>query len=69
VYEFSTGISLEILRRTENPDFICAKSDGSSIGIKLTKVMRNPRYALYDRIVNKSKEMNTWEFLKTLNHI
>jgi hypothetical protein len=49
-YEAETGLKLAVLRDQETPDFVCARPDGSTIGIELTKITSHPEINLEHRI-------------------
>ena len=51
-YERITNFSLKIIERTERPDFIVQRSDGTQLGIELTKVMRDPESSFWARVLN-----------------
>jgi len=55
-YERITGFSFEIIDRTERPDFIVQRSDGTQLGIELTKVMCNPNSAFWARVLNGEEQ-------------
>ena len=48
-YKWSTGEQLDELISDENPDFVCARPNGDEIGVELTRVMRDPEQAQFDR--------------------
>jgi hypothetical protein len=68
-YEFITGKQLEILQRNENPDFICSLPDGSLIGIELSKVMRDPRDASDDWIINRKYEIDVYDSVSIIQNL
>lgn len=51
-YERITNFSLKIIERTERPDFIVQRSDGTQLGIELTKVMRDPESLFWARVLS-----------------
>ena len=51
-YEWVTGLALQLVNRTERPDFIVQRSDGTQLGIELTKVMRDPESSFWARVLN-----------------
>jgi hypothetical protein len=55
-YERITNFSLKIIERTERPDFIVQRSDGTQLGIELTKVMRNPKSTFWARVLNGEEQ-------------
>lgn len=61
-YEYVTGEKLVIVSRSEKPDFICEKN-GCQIGIELTKVIRDPQSAFWDKAINKQESMDSSDAL------
>ena len=55
-YERITGFLFEIINATERPDFIVQRSDGTKLGIELTKVMRDPESAFWARVLNGEEQ-------------
>ena len=55
-YERITNFSLKIIERTERPDFIVQRSDGTQLGIELTKVMRDPESTFWARVLNGEEQ-------------
>ena len=55
--------------RNERPDFICYRPDGTSVGIELVRVMRDPRDAQADYILDKIEFMDGEEALEMLYHM
>jgi len=51
-YEWVTGLVLQLINRTERPDFIVQRSDRTQLGIELTKVMRDPESAFWARVLS-----------------
>lgn len=51
-YQYVTGQRLTPVGRSERPDFICKRPDGTLVGVELTTVMRDPESASWDRIMN-----------------
>jgi hypothetical protein len=41
-YAIVTGDCLGCVQQSERPDFICERSDGSLVGVELTRIMRHP---------------------------
>src|SRR5262245_26957528 len=52
-YKHVTGEVLIVLKSSESPDFVCQRSDGTIVGVELTKVMRDPESALWDCITHR----------------
>ena len=65
-YERITSFSLKIIERTERPDFIVQRSDGTQLGIELTKVMRNPDSSFWARVLNGEEQADP---LKSAEHL
>jgi hypothetical protein len=59
--EWTTDEELVLVARCESPDFICSRRDGQRVGIELTKVMRDPRDASWDRILEGKGAMDPYE--------
>ena len=59
-YEWVTGFSLQLVGRTERPDFIVQRSDGIQLGIELTKVMRDPESTFWASYSPFSVELRRW---------
>ena len=55
--------------RYERPDFICYRQDGSPAGVELVRVMRDPRDALADYILDRQEFMDGEEALEMLYHM
>ena len=53
----------------ERPDFICYRPDGTPVGIELVKIMRDPRDAQADRILDKVEFMDGEEAMEFLYHM
>ena len=51
-YEWITGLSLQLVGRAERPDFIAQRSDGTELGIELSKIMRDPKSAFWARVLS-----------------
>jgi hypothetical protein len=69
-YKRVTGQSLNVVENTERPDFICAREDGSKVGIELVKVRRShPNNILWDRLIDKQEYMSIDAALKMLQEM
>ncbi len=69
-YKRVTGQSLNVVENTERPDFICAREDGSMVGIELVKVRRShPNNILWDRLIDKQDYMSIDTALKMLQEM
>ena len=55
--------------RHERPDFICYRPDGTPVGIELVKIMRDPRDAQADYILDKVEFMDGEEAMEFLYHM
>ena len=51
-YQDATCETLTSLRASERPDFVCQRSEGTLVGVELTKVMRDPESGSWDSIMN-----------------
>ena len=65
-YEWVTGEQLTVLGSAECPDFICARSGGEKVGVELTRVMRDPEEAQFDRFVDRKYEADAQETLERI---
>ena len=58
-YESITGESFERVEKSERPDFLCIRQDGSKVGIELSRIRRgHPNDILFDKIVKKQDYMS-----------
>jgi len=46
------------LRKSERPDFICERPDGSLVGIEFTLITRDPESSSWDSILDGNEYMN-----------
>jgi len=51
-YKCITGLALQLVNRSERPDFIAQRSDGTRLGIELSKIMRDPQSAFWARVLS-----------------
>ena len=51
-YELVTGLALQHVDRAERPDFIAQRSDGTELGIELSKIMRDPQSTFWARVLS-----------------
>jgi len=63
-YEHATGQNLSVLAAGENPDFVCARPDGTPVGLELTQVRRDRDIARAERILERKDEMDPYEMLE-----
>ena len=63
-YEWTTSERLTVLESCERPDFICARPDGSRVGLELVKVtdpeLRSAHETLYGRYSMEAGEAIDW---------
>lgn len=57
-YKHITGIELIIFSRGEKPDFICTRN-GCKIGVELSKIIRDPQSAFWNKAIDKQDFMNS----------
>ena len=50
-YFLATGKRLLVIRKTERPDFICHSGENGPVGVELTKLIRSPKTASWERNV------------------
>ena len=62
-YQLATGEQLSLSYDGESPDFICTRSNGREVGIEMTMVMRDPRDAFWQRILDRKGTMEPFEAL------
>ena len=55
--------------RQERPDFICYRVDGTPVGVELVKIMRDPRDAQADYILDRIEFMDGEEAMEMLYHM
>ena len=60
-HELVSGEELSIVTATENPDFICVRTNGGFVGIELTKVTREKHVVFWDRILHRKEEMDPFD--------
>ena len=51
-YEVVTGIELRVVSRGERPDFVCAYSNGETVGVELSGSSHDYEMRIFDRIWN-----------------
>lgn len=57
-YKQVTGELLKRVRKSERPDYICKRSDGSLVGIEFTLITRNPDESTWGSILDGVEHMN-----------
>jgi hypothetical protein len=65
-YKQVTGESLKRVRKTERPDYICNRPDGSLVGIEFTLVTRDPEESSWDSILAGEEYMSGLEGLEII---
>jgi hypothetical protein len=55
--------------RHERPDFICYRPDGTPVGVELVRIMRDPRDAQVDAILDKIEFMDEQDAIEMLYHM
>jgi hypothetical protein len=58
-YEEVTGELLECVRKSERPDFICRRQDGTLVGVEFTLVMRDRDTSFWDDVINGTEYMDS----------
>lgn len=51
-YECITGLSLQLVVRAEHPDFVAQRSDGTELGIELSKIICDLQSAFWARVLS-----------------
>ena len=62
-YNQVTGQLLKRVRKSERPDFICKRPDGSLVGVEFTLITRDPDEASWDSILDGDEHMDGFEGL------
>lgn len=62
-YRQVTGQLLKRVRKSERPDFICKRPDGSLVGIEFTLITRDPDESSWDSILDGDEYMDGLEGL------
>ena len=57
-YREATGQRLRKVRKSERPDFICQREDGSLVGVEFTLITRDPESSQWDSILNGVEYMD-----------
>jgi hypothetical protein len=57
-YRDATGQRLRVVRKSERPDFICKRPDGTLVGVEFTLVTRDPESSSWDSILNGVEYMD-----------
>ena len=57
-YKYATGEELIIVSRSEKPDFVCERN-GQQIGVELSKIIRDPQSAFWDKAIDKQEFMDS----------
>ncbi len=60
-YKWTTGETLEVVKPSERPDFICVRPDGSRTGVELVKVIRDPESKWADEALSGRQYMQAGE--------
>ena len=60
-YRQVTGQLLKKVRKSERPDFICKRPDGSLVGIEFTLITRDPESSSCDSILDGTEYMNGYD--------
>lgn len=58
-YQEVTGELLECVRKSERPDFICRRPDGTLVGVEFTLVMRDRETSFWDDVINATRYMDS----------
>ena len=63
-YRQVTSQLLKRVCKTERPDFICKRPDGSLVGIEFTLIMRDPDSSACDNILDGIEFMNGYDWVQ-----
>jgi hypothetical protein len=66
-YKQVTGESLKQVRKSERPDYICKRPDGSLVGVEFTLITRDPDESNWDSILDGDENMDGMEGLDYVN--
>ena len=64
-YERATGLRLSVEEEAEDPDFICSRSDGITVGVELTAVWHGPEFSLF----RSMPETSRWDVEDDCDHM
>jgi len=64
-YERAMGLRLNVEEEAEDPDFICSRSDGMTVGVELTAVWHGPEFSLF----RSMPEISTWDVEDDCDHM
>ena len=56
-YRHVTGTLLEVVSRSESPDFICERSGGEYVGVELMKITRDPDSIFTKKIIYRNGQI------------
>ncbi len=68
-YEWVVGEHLSLVECGESPDFICKRSDGSEIGIELTKITREPAIIFGESVLDQKEEIDPYEAQEYIHYL
>jgi hypothetical protein len=60
-YLHATGQRLRLVRKSERPDFICHRPDGSLVGIEFTLITRTPGDCFWPKLLDGVEYMNGFD--------
>ena len=67
-YKYVTNEQLLVDEARENPDFLCRFNNDDLVGVELAKIMRDPRDAIHEEIVDKHEEMGVYETMELIQN-
>ena len=67
-YRHVTGEWLSRVRKSERPDYICRRADGSLVGIEFTLITHNPEASQWGQILDGKEYMDGLEGVLTVGH-
>lgn len=67
-YFHATGERLQIHEITERPDFLCKRENGTTVGVELTQIVRNPNDAEWEKILEGRQFMTLEEALECIQN-
>lgn len=68
-YEGLTGLTFRTIEESEQPDFICIRSDGKVVGVELTSIRRGPDDVFFESIYDGRFEIDAENALDELSRL
>jgi hypothetical protein len=68
-YQWVMDERLQVMVARERPDFLCARPDGSIIGVELVKIVRDPESAFADEVLFGRERMKPDDALNRISDV